>query len=623
MAQYALVTAAGTSIALDSTNNIVVLQTFGLGMPPVQNQATDYAVLDGASHQRARVQPRVMMITLEALGDSWAGNTTGLHAIRAKLLSAVNPHRSPPMRLNYTGNTGETRYLNCHYEAGMEMGDVRGFTEQMTLRLLAPDPFWYAATAASGTMANRAALVFDRVGSWTDGAWSSMGGGMDDDVSSLAAKPGGGVYVGGIFDTAGATAAQGIAVWTSLAGWAALGGGVTRGGDPHDVGAIEVAPNGDVYIGGLFGKAGGTVARSVACRDVSASAWAALSGGVEAGATVRALTILSTGVLYAGGNFDTAGATSAKAVARWNGSSWAALGTGMPSGYVTCLTRDEANIVYAGGTFMTAGGVAAVKIAKWDGTIWSTVGSGFGASVASYPYSLEYDRNAGYLYAGGSFTTAGGVACARVARWNGQIWEPLGSGMNDVVWKLKVLSNGWLLAAGNFTLADGHNVNNAALWNGYSWVAVPQDNLPAFYAFAEDDTSDAWYFGGTYSAGTRYASARKSITNAGSARAYPVITIAATAASQRLLYIRNDTNDKTLWFDYLMQDGESIVIDCTPGHKTMTSSYYGERVGDNPLPGSQLSTFCLNPGGNNISTLVDGASTTVTFAWTPAFWGGD
>ncbi len=630
-ALYSLVTASGTSIALDASNGVVVEQTYGLDMPPVSNQGTDYALLDGASWQRARAGVRVATLQISAIGTSVDG-TNGLHKIRAKLVNAVNPHRhgSNDMRLNYTGNSNGTRYLNCRYDSGLEGGDWRGFTETMTLRLLATDPYWYANTGASGTMANRAALTFNHIGSWTDGAWSSMGGGLNADVNALAARPGGGVYVGGEFDTAGATTAQGIAVWTATTGWAGLGGGITRGGDPHGVNAIAVAPNGDVYAGGLFSKAGNTTARSIAVYDVSAGAWGALNGGVETSASVNALTILNTGVLYAGGGFTTAGSTTVNMVAAWNGSNWASVSNGISFGTVWCLEHDSSNNVYAGGYFSTAGSTAAHCIAMWNGNYWSGVGGGFGPAPVASLYALAYDRANGYLYAGGSFETAGGVACKNIARWNGRQWEPLGGGVSHRVWALRVLSNGWLLAAGLFSLANGDDpnngaimVNNAALWNGYSWVPIPGASIPWIYAFAEDDASGAWYLGGNAWAGARYVSARKTLTNVGSARAYPIITITATATHQTLLYIRNDTTDQTLWFYYPLDEGETLTIDCRPGAKNLMSSFYGAQVGDNPLPGSQLATFCLNPGANNISTLVDGASTTVTFTWTPTYWSRD
>jgi hypothetical protein len=44
-----------------------------------------------------------------------------------------------------------------------------------------------------------------------------------------------------------------------------------------------------------------------------------------------ALAVLPSGDLIAGGYFTTAGGVSANRIARWNGTSWSALGTGMNS----------------------------------------------------------------------------------------------------------------------------------------------------------------------------------------------------------------------------------------------------------------------------------------------------
>jgi hypothetical protein len=37
------------------------------------------------------------------------------------------------------------------------------------------------------------------------------------------------------------------------------------------------------------------------------------------------------------------------------------------------------------------------------------------------------------VYAGGEFTTAGGVSASRIAKWNGSAWSALGSGVNGKV----------------------------------------------------------------------------------------------------------------------------------------------------------------------------------------------
>ncbi len=66
--------------------------------------------------------------------------------------------------------------------------------------------------------------------------------------------------------------------------------------------------------------------------------------------------------------------------------------------------------LYAGGDFYTAGGVSANHIAKWDGSAWSALGSGVNRWVNALAVSD------GDLYAGGWFTTAGNKVSAYVAK---------------------------------------------------------------------------------------------------------------------------------------------------------------------------------------------------------------
>ena len=81
---------------------------------------------------------------------------------------------------------------------------------------------------------------------------------------------------------------------------------------------------------------------------------------------VYALAVSGTN-LYAGGGFTTAGGVSAKYIAKWDGSAWSALGSGMSGTLCRCAGGERDNL-YAGGYFTTAGGMAANNIAKWDGS---------------------------------------------------------------------------------------------------------------------------------------------------------------------------------------------------------------------------------------------------------------
>src|SRR5262245_64291828 len=86
--------------------------------------------------------------------------------------------------------------------------------------------------------------------------------------------------------------------------------------------------------------------------------------------------------------------------------------------------------LYAGGSFTTAGGNPANRIAKWKGSSWSALGSGMGGVDAPEVHALAV--LGGDVYAGGWFMTAGGVPANYIAKWNGSIWTALGSGLDGV-----------------------------------------------------------------------------------------------------------------------------------------------------------------------------------------------
>src|SRR2546421_451494 len=85
------------------------------------------------------------------------------------------------------------------------------------------------------------------------------------------------------------------------------------------------------------------------------------------------------------------------------------------------------NLTARTGILSTVRGVAATNIARWDGTSWSALGSPNNTLQRVFSDGL-------YLYAGGNFTQISGVTAARVARWDGTSWSALGAGMNGTVY---------------------------------------------------------------------------------------------------------------------------------------------------------------------------------------------
>lgn len=115
-------------------------------------------------------------------------------------------------------------------------------------------------------------------------------------------------------------------------------------------------------------------------------------------------------------------------------------------------------ILYAGGSFTCIGGIAANSIAKWDGTTWSALGSG----TTGFVYAMAISGTD--LYVGGYFTTAGGVAANRIAKWNGSTWSPLNSGLDSSVRALSVFGAD-ICAGGDFTRAGGLLCSSFAVWH--------------------------------------------------------------------------------------------------------------------------------------------------------------
>jgi ubiquitin-protein ligase len=296
---------------------------------------------------------------------------------------------------------------------------------------------------------------------------------MNDWVGALAVGLDGSIYAGGGFTTAGGVAANCIARWDpATSSWHPLGSGM--GGNYPYVSALAFGPDGSLYAGGKFTTAGGVAANYIARWEPATSSWHPLGSGVGVRdfAVVLALAVGLDGSLYAGGAFTTAGGVAANNIARWDPatSSWHPLGSGTGAAgnypHVEALAVGPDGSLYAGGYFTTAGGVAASRIVRWDPATssWHPLGSGMNSSVFALAVGLD-----GSLYAGGAFTTAGGVAANYIARWDPATssWHPLGSGMGGdypVVSALAFGPDGSLYAGGGFTTAGRVAANGTARW---------------------------------------------------------------------------------------------------------------------------------------------------------------
>jgi hypothetical protein len=301
----------------------------------------------------------------------------------------------------------------------------------------------------------------------------------------------------------------------SDANWVSMG---SLPGANGQVNAAVTDGSGNLYIGGDFTAVGNAVANSIA--EWNGSSWSALGSGMNDsgagsdgyGPVVHALAV-SGGTLYAGGDFTTAGGIAAHNIAQWNGTNWSALGSGItgpglymePAGHVLALAV-SGNTLYAGGDFTTAGGIASTNIAQWNGSSWSALGSGMNGRVSALAVSGST------LYAGGNFTTAGGIAASSIAQWNGTTWSALGSGIsglgdgNGPYVSALAVSGGTLYAGGDFdTAGSDTNAYDIAQWNGTTWSALGSG--------VDGDVNALAVSGGTLYAGGYFTSAGGTAAN--------------------------------------------------------------------------------------------------------------
>jgi hypothetical protein len=294
---------------------------------------------------------------------------------------------------------------------------------------------------------------------WDGRNWSNVGTGVNGPVLCLAVS-GTDLYAGGIFDTAGGVRANYVAKWDGSS-WSALGSG-TNG----NVYALAARPNGsggtDVYAGGYFTTAGSTSASNIAKWD--GTTWSALGTGVNS--FVFALAFLGPDV-YAGGDFHLAGHDSlANHIAKWNGTTWSALYNGLDNGDVYAFAVIGSDL-YVGGEFTSfrlgASTFSARNLAKWNGT-WTTVGFGTNKGVAALAVSGSD------LIVAGKFDADSLNPGRHIAKWNGSAWSTLGAGTDAPVYAVGISGTN-LYAGGGLQPSEGGPAGRVARWDGSTWSA--------------------------------------------------------------------------------------------------------------------------------------------------------
>jgi len=288
-----------------------------------------------------------------------------------------------------------------------------------------------------GVFAFAGGLATGSIACWDGNSWSPVGAGIPNgSVRALHVHDDGSgpaLYAGGTFIQAGFAPAANVARFQGGV-WSALGLGT--GSDVKCFASFDSGSGPALYVGGYFTTAGGVATNRIA--RWQNDNWAALQGGVNGSGNVGVFSLkpyfdgVST-KLFVGGRFDYVNGSQCSNLARWTGSGWQACSPALTcDGPVDSLeAHDDGSglALYAGGTF-SIGGIPAPEgnVARWNGTNWTTLSTGL-RQIANDHAGLALVSSsflgASRLFVGGSFSHAGGKNSPYVAVWGEACSAPL------------------------------------------------------------------------------------------------------------------------------------------------------------------------------------------------------
>ncbi len=609
--------AGGRFYEMDADWNVEEGDLLGFGMPPIRHNIQSLPLVPGASFQSSKVLPRTLTIQMTTATATW----TAFMTARANLIDGIKPDLVSPEQaflMRYTGGA-EDLEIRAHYDTGLggSFGAACNHELKKILRFIAYDPFWHEVGESSVTLGTNATEACSYIiAKLSNETWDTMNNVGTGSVLAAAVAANGDVYLGGSFvDWGDANGDRIVKYIPQTDSYESLGtgcNGIVRN--------IIIDTDGLPILCGVFTTANGVLVNGLA--KWNGATFVAYGTGVAGGgASVFDMVLRASGNLVIVGDFTTAnGVANTDGIAEWTGVTFIPYGTGLlQDGWtVEVLPNDD---VLVGGNFTTANAVLCNFLARWNDTTFVPYGTSCNLGISTMAVLQNGD-----FYISGAFTIApDGMAVSRVAKYEGGAFVPLGSGLNAAANEMLETSDGLVYFGGGFTGAGGLILaDRVAIWDGSLWRHVPFDLPGAASVNALAEASDGTLYFGFTTAGNVAWGVATSITNPGSSQVFPKIIISRTGGTSAIIQaIRNETTGLQLLVNKTLLDGETVTIDLTPGVKTVISSVLGNVLGS-VLPGSDTGTLSLLSNINSMYAFVSeaGAPTiTAYMLWRAPYWG--
>ena len=211
-----------------------------------------------------------------------------------------------------------------------------------------------------------------------------------------------------------------------------------------------------------------------------------------------------------------------------------------------------------------------------------------------------------------------------VAQWSGgNLWRPMGNGLDYTVHTLEIDGDGGVLAGGFFRYSGVESVHKNAKYSGGAWSATylqaaGTSTIGSVGEIVRASNGDIYYIITTNTTLQVSIPSYVTITNIGTASSFPILYVKGPGT---LTSITNTKTTQGINLDFDIAVNEEVEFDFGKG--TITSNVRGN-VLYSISPGSEVRSILLYPKDNEFGILVlNDINAVAQLRWTPRHWSVD